>query len=469
MNESIVLRKKRTSLTVKTVLFLPLLLAPLLTPAQPSHWRYSLSVGRVKPFTQLTTTQPIADDRLTVDSRAVVSVRAALERSISTNVSLRASVGHMTVGYGFSSANSFRDTTGRVLGRSVSSSRSVGGNLTLGTLGVTFNSRAYGRTILTAGLDGVVRINTDRTTAGRRSGGTSSGSTTIQGVTQSYETVYVFESERLSPVTLGVAARLGLDYRLSQRSFITTEISYTHGFGPVLKAVSTDLRIDGVVNQGRYASQGSNVAVQIGYKRNLFRVNPLDPLPFTPYNKPEFAPQRALSDDQRQATFRRRAWLYELRGSYRPIMGLSIRGGRRVNTGSSVLGTGGTVGYFFAQRQLVGLAVDYQWYGDGTAPGRIGNFTQIGPIFRTYAGRGRVSPYLEGGYQVGWFAGPLSPKRFVSSLPLTMGFSVRAGELVRLNVSYGVRYFRQYGQGGTTPGLPQLSLTILPKPSVSRL
>lgn len=374
----------------------------------------------------------------------------------------------MAIGYGFSSAFAFRDTTGRVLGRSIASSRSTGNSLTIGMLGVTFNSKAYGRTILTAGLDGVIRVNSDAGTTRRRSGGTGTTTFTIQGVTQVYETTYLFESQPMSPVTFGVTARIGLDYRLSRRSFITTEVSYTKGFGYVLNAASTDLRIDGVVNQGRYGSRGSNVAVQIGYKRNLFRVNPLAPLQFTPYNQPEFASQYRLSAEQREATFRRRSWLYELRGGYRPITGLSTQG-RRVNTGSSIVGTGGTVGYFFTPRQLVGLALDYQWYGDGTGPGRIGDFVQIGPVFRTHAGRGRIAPYLEGGYQAGWYAGPLSPKRFVGSVPLTMGFSVRAGELVRVNASYGLRYFRQGGRAGTTQPLPQLSLTFSPKPSVNRL
>ncbi len=467
MKISVVPFPKLTSSTVKTVLFLLLLTVSLVATAQPSHWRYALSVGRTKPFTHLTTAQPIADDRLTVNSRTVGSVRAALERSLSTHLSLRASVGHTTAGYGFRSANRFRDTTGRIFSQSVTSSRSTGTNLTVGTLGFTFNSNAYGRAILTAGFDGVVRINSGAGATRRLSGGTSTGSTTFQGVTQVYETVYLFETQPLSPVTWGMAARLGLDYRLSKRSFITTEISYTKGFGYVLRAASTDLRIDGVVNQGRYESRGSNVTVQIGYKRSLFRVNPLDPLSFTPYNRPEFAPQRTLSAEQRHATFRRRAWQYELRGSYRFLTALNTRG-RLVGTGSSILGTGGTVGYFVAQRQLVGLAVDYQRYGDGSAPGRIGDFVQMGPLFRTYAGRGRVAPYLEGGYQAGWFAGPSAPKRFVESLPLTLGFSIRAGESVRLNASYGVRCFWQDHQGVSTLTLPQLGLTFSPKPLVKQ-
>lgn len=434
----------------------------MLVVAQSSHWRYSLSVGRTKPFTSLTTARPIADDRLRVYSRANMSVQAALERSIRANLSLRVSIGHTQVGYGFSSTNLFRDTTGRVVIRSVGSSRSSGNGLTVGTLGVTVNSRAYGRTILTAGIDGVVRINSRADQTGRRSGGRSSGSTTIQGLTQRYETIYEFESQQMSTVTFGVAARLGLDYRISKRGLLSTQISYTQGFGSVLDAASTDLRIDGVANEGRYISRGSNVAVQIGYKRSLFRVNPLDPLQFTPYNKPKPTSPHFLTPEQRRNTFRAKSWLHEFRGNYGPLTGRSIRG-TRVNTGSAILGIGGTTGYFFANRHSVGIAVDYQQYGDGFSTGFIGNFLQVGPIIRTYAGRGRVAPYLEGGYQVGWFAGSLTPGRFVKSVPITMGFSVRVNESVRLNASYHMRYVQQRGRRGTSPALPQLSLSFSPK------
>lgn len=447
---------------MKTVLSVLLSFLPYLVVAQSSHWRYTLSVGRTKPFTSLTTARPIADDRLTVYSRANMSVQAALERSIRNNLSLRASIGHQQVGYGFSSTNSFRDTTGRVLGRSISSSRSTGNGLTVGTLGLTVNSRTYGRTILTAGLDGVIRVNGRASLTGRRSGGRSTSSTTIQGIPQRYETIYEFESQPMSPVTFGVAGRVGLDYRISKRGLISTQISYTQGFGSVLDAVSTDLRIDGVPNEGRYSSRGSNVTVQLGYKRNLFRVNPLDPLQFTPYNKPDLASRRTLTPEQRQQTFRAKSWLYELRSNYGPLTGRSIRGAR-VNTDLASWGVGGNVGYFFANRHSIGLAVDYQQYGDGPFSRLFGNFLQAGPVLRTYAGRGRVAPYLEGGYQMGWFVGPLTPSRFVSTVPVTAGFSVRVNESVRLNGSYAMRYFWQQGRQGTTPGLPQLSLSYSPK------
>lgn len=447
---------------MKTVLSLLLSVLPLLLMAQSSHWRYSLTVGQTKPFTNLTTATPITDGRLTVYSRANVSAQAALERSIRNNFSLRASIGHVQVGYGFSSANSFRDTTGRVVARTVGSSRSSGNGLTVGTLGFTLNSRAYGRTILTAGLDGVVRVNNRAGQTGRRSGGRSSGSTTIQGITQRYETIYEFETQRMAPVTFGVAARLGLDYRMGKRGLLTTQISYTQGFGPVLDAASTDLRIDGMANEGRYSSQGSNVALQIGYKHNLFRVNPLDPLQFTPYNKPELTPRRFLTPEQRQRTFSAKSWLHEFRGSYGSLIGRSARG-TRVNTGMAIWGVGGNTGYFFADRHLIGLAVDYQQYGDRSSSRLIGNFLQLGPIVRTYAGRGRVAPYLEGGYQLGWFVGPLTPIRFVGSVPVTGGFSVRVNESVRLNASYAMRYFWQQGRRGTAPAMPQLSLSFFPK------
>lgn len=436
---------------MKTVLSFLLSLLPLLVMAQPSHWRYSLAVGRTKPFTHLTTAKPIADERLTIFSRAGMSGQVALERSIRDNLSLRASIGHMRVGYGFNSLNLIRDTTGRVLARTGSGSGSSGGGLTVGTLGVTVNSRRHNRTILTAGLDGVVRVNNRAAQAGRRSGGHLSGSFSVQGRTQRYQTDYEFESLRISPVTLGVATRVGLDYRLGKRGLFSTEISYTKGFGPVMEAVSTNLRIDGDANEGRYNSRASNVAVRIGYKHSLFRVASLDPLQFTPYNKPELAPPRFLTPEQRQLTFKARSWLLEPRIGYRPRTGLNI------------LGVGSNAGYFFANRHLVGVSVDYQHYGDGYSPLLVDKLLQVGPIFRTYAGRGRVAPYLEGGYQVGWYFGPLVQTRFVKSVPITMGFSARISESFRLNASYGVRYLRQRGRTSMAPAMPQLSLSFLPK------
>ena len=437
---------------MKTVLFSLLSFMPFLVIAQPGHWRYSLNVGQAKPFTHLITEKPIEAGRLTINSPAGVSLQAALERSIRDNLSLRASIGHQQIRYDISTSYAIRDTTGQILGRMGSGSRSLGSGLTVGTLGVTLNSRTIGRTILTTGLDGVIRVNTSPDRAGQRTGGRGGGSTTVQGQTQTYGGVYEFETQRIEPVTFGLAARVGIDYRLSKRGLFSVGISYTKGFGYIRNAVSTDLQIDGVVNEGSYSSRASSVAGYIGYKHSLFRVNPLAPFQFTPYNQPELAPPRFLTPQQRQNTFTAKSWLYELRGSYRPIYDLNV------------LGVGGNIGYFFANRYLVGLSIDYRRYGGVYSPLSFGNLIQIGPIVRGYAGRGRVAPYLEGGYQVGWIFGGITPTRFTSSLPIAFGFSIRVSESVRLNPSYTVRYFQQKGRSDAWPGLPQLSLSFSPKP-----
>lgn len=341
-----------------------------------------------------------------------------------------------------------RDTAGRVLGWSASRARSIGHSLSVGAVGITYNSPAWGRTIFTAGVDGVIRINGSPDQDGRKTGGRGESTVVVQGQTQRYEQIYEFETQRAKSVTYGVAARAGIDYRISKRGFLSLEMNYTKGFGYVRKAVSTDLQFDGINNTGSYGSRASNLGVQIGYKHNLFRVNPLDPFQFTPYNKPEFNPRDPLTPEQRQNTFRAQSWLYEVRGSYRP--------------GASVAGVGGKAGYFFANRYLIGLSAEYQWYGS-TYSSLTGNLLQVGPMVRAYAGRGRIAPYLESGYQAGWVVGGIMSTRFVSSVPVTLGFSIRASESVRLNVSYAFQYTQQGGRTSTGPGLPQLSLSFLPK------
>lgn len=435
---------------MKTVLFSLLTFAPFLVIAQPGHWRYSLTIGQTRPFTQLTTKLPLEAGRLTVNSPTGVSLQAALERSIRDNLSLRASIGHQQIRYDISTSYAIRDTTGQIIGGMSSRGRSLGSGLTVGTLGVTLNSRAIGRTIFTTGLDGVIRMNTSPDRAGLKTGGRGGGSATVQGQAQTYSGVYEFETKQIAPITFGLAARIGIDYRISKRGLFNIEISYTKGFGYIRNAVSSDLQFDGVVNEGSYSSRASNVAGYIGYKHNLFRVNPLSPFQFTPYNQPELAPRRFLTPEQRQNTFTAKSWLYELRGSYRPIRDLNV------------LGIGANAGYFFANRCLVGLAVDYQRYSGTYSPLIFGNFIQAGPIVRGYAGRGRVAPYLEGGYQVGWIYGGITPAQFISSLPVAFGFSIRTSESVRLNASYTLRYFQQRGRSGAGPGLPQLSLSFVP-------
>ena len=408
-------------------------------------------MGLAKPYTHLTTARPIPDGRLVIDSPTGASFQAVLERSIRHNLSLRAGVGHQQINYDMSSSMGIRDTTGRIFGGMSSRGRSLGSGLSVGTLGLTFNSPALGRAIVTAGIDGVIRLNSTPDREGRKIGGRGNGTVMVQGQVQNYETIYEFETQQVNPVTYGVAARVGMDYRISKRGLLSVEMSYTRGFGYVRRAVSTDLQIDGVVNTGSYDSRASNLVVQVGYKHNLFRINPLDPLQFTPYNKPELNSQRLLTPEQRQNTFRAKTWLYELRGSYR-----SVHDASRV-------GVGGNAGYFFANRYLVGLSADYQRSGNTYSPLLISNLLQLGPVVRAYAGRGRVAPYLEGGYQGGWTLGGLTPNRFVSSVPITLGLSVRVNESVRVNASYALRYMRQGGRTGSDPGLAQFSLSFSPK------
>ena len=434
---------------MKTVLFIIAACGPLLAVAQPSHWRYSLAIGRAKPFTHLTTAKPILDERLQVSSPVGIPLQAALERSISKNVSVRASIGRIPISYTTNSTLIVRDSIGQPRFWVGGGGGSGSTNLTVGTLGVTLNSRTYGRTIFTAGLDGVIRVNGQADQAGRKSGGSSSGYTIIRGDTQRYEVKYPFISEQIRPVTFGLAARLGLDYRLSKRGLFRLEVSYTKGFGYVKNMASNDLLVDGVPNTGRYISRASNVAVHVGYTHSLFRVNPLDRLQFTPYNQFE-VPPRFITTEQRLTTFRAKAMLYELRGSYLPLTGLTIAG------------AGGSWGYFFANRQMVGLSVDYQRYNDSYSSRAVGSLVQVGPIFRTYATRQRLSPYLEGGYQIGRFTSGLLSSRFVSSIPVTMGMSVRVNQSVRLNLSYATRFVKQNGRFRATQSIPQISLSYVP-------
>lgn len=408
-------------------------------------------MGLAKPYTHLTTARPIPDGRLVIDSPTGPNFQVVLERSIRHNLSLRASVGHQQINYDMSSSMGIRDTTGRIFGVVSSRGRSLGSGLSIGTLGVTVNSPALGRAIVTAGIDGVIRLNNMPDKEGRKIGGRGNGTVMVQGQVQNYENIYEFETQQVNPVTYGVAARVGMDYRISKRGLLSVEMSYTKGFGYVRRAVSTDLQIDGVVNTGSYDNRASNLVVQVGYKHNLFRINPLDALQFTPYNKPELSPPRLLTPEQRQNTFRAKTWLYELRGNYR-----SVHDASRV-------GVGGNAGYFFANRYLVGLSADYQRSGNTYSSLLVSNLLQLGPVVRAYAGRGRVAPYLEGGYQGGWITGGVTPNRFVSSVPITLGLSVRVNESVRINASYALRYMRQGGRTGSDPGLAQFSLSFSPK------
>lgn len=436
---------------MKTVLSALFLVLSFSGWAQPSHWRYALYLGLAKPYTHLTTANPIPDDRLIIDSPTGPSLQAVLERSIRPNFSLRTSIKHQQITYNTSTSMAIRDTAGRVLGWIGSGGKSLGAGLTVGTLGVTFNLPALGRTIFTAGLDGVIRVNSSPDQEGLKTGGRGSGTVAAQGQVQNYETIYEFETQRTKPLTYGLAARIGMDYRISKRGLFSVEMNYTKGFGYVRRAISTDLQIDGVINRGSYSSRASNLVVQVGYKHNLFRVNPLDPLQFTPYNKPELNPRRLLTSGQRQNTFRAKTWLYELRSSYQSVHG------------ASTTGVGANAGYFFANRYSVGLSADYQRYGSTYAPSLIGSLLQLGPVVRAYAGRGRVAPYLEGGYQIGWIVGGITPTRFVRSVPITLGFSIRVNKSVRLNASYALRYIRQGNRTDTGPGLPQFSLSFSPK------
>lgn len=417
--------------------------------AQSSHWRYSLAMGYAKPFSKLKTALPISEERLLINSPTGLSLQAALERSVHQNISIRASIGHLNTPYAFRASAPLRDTTGRIFGYAGGGGRSIG-SLTVGTLGVTFNSSAYGRTIFTGGVDMVLRINNRPDVKGMKFGGRSSGTFTYQGTSQQYETVYEFDANAVNPLTAGLAFRLGVDNRISKRDILSVEASYTKGLGYVRHVTSTALQIDGVTNQGIYSGRASNLTVQIAYKHSLFTVNPLSRLQYTPYNQPQLNSRRLLTAEQRLATFRPRLWLTEFRVNY-------------ANRSSSrLMGAGLNGGYFFATQLMAGLTIDYQRVTDDYLPVPIADAAQVGPFIRAYAGRSKVAPYLEAGYQFGWFTNFQGKSQYLTSLPITVGLSARVSQTVRINASYVMRYYKPENQQ-IVYNMPQLSVAFSPE------
>ena len=79
-----------------------------------------------------------------------------------------------------------------------------------------------------------------------------------------------------------------------------------------------------------------------------------------------------------------------------------MRGGYLSRYGLAYTSLGSSAGYFLASRLLVGLSLDYRQLTDNYSPGALARVPQTGPVERAYVGRGRIAPYLEAGYQVGW-------------------------------------------------------------------
>ncbi len=421
-----------------------LLLLPSSLLAQTSHWRYGLYVGLAKPFNHLVTNQPLPDQQLSITSPVNRSLQATVERSISPFLSLRVGIGITPDDYGFRSSSTIRDTTGKLLFNVGAESRS-GGSLAIGSAGLTVNSRLLGRVVFTGGLDAQVRANSSPGEASQISGGSSGVSSTVQGKQIRNEAIYRFRSAQISPITLGVALRAGFDYRMSKRSFFSVEATYMKGLAYTRNATATDLRIDGVRYEGRYFSRGSAIQFQVGYKHNLLRVNPTDRLQFTPYNQPQLNPPRYLSREQREETVKSKTWLYEVKAGYWP----------------QLIAPGLSAGYFLANRQMIGLSLDYMSFNSAYITKPIGQAVLVGPFFRTYAGRGRIVPYLEGGYQLGWvrsFAG--SNTQFTGVVSVGMGLGIRVNDRVRINPSYTIQQFSLAQRA--TLGLPKLSLTFSP-------
>ncbi len=241
---------------MKRLPFSALLFLSITSFAQPGHWRVGVQVGTATVDNTLTTSPSIPNNRLAILSPAGVAIRATVERSLTPSLSVRVGLGSTVARMGFRTTNEVRDSTGRLL---ISSSGGAGSSsgLTTASAGLTFNSRAFGRVIFTGGLDGLVRINNRISTGDRLSGGRMSSSYTLTGGRQiNHETVFLFRSGPIVPVTLGIAVRAGLDYRLSQRGVFSLEAAYNHGFGLIRKSTATELRLDGVAYEGEYSSRG---------------------------------------------------------------------------------------------------------------------------------------------------------------------------------------------------------------------
>ncbi len=405
-----------------------LLLVPGVLLAQPGHWRVSLQGGVARGYNYLRTDQPLPDGAFRIPNRSGVTLQLGLERSLTSRFSLRAGFGVVNHPLVTEQRMIFRDTLGNPIALGVGRSKSSLGAVT-GSLGASVNSRAYGRLIFTAGTDVVVRVNTEDDKAGKRWGGSSQ----VTIGTRRIENLYHFRLQSVPPVTLGVSLRAGVDYRISERSMLSLTASYHYGFGFLRRGISDTLRFDGVEYRGDFYTRGSNLSLLVGVKYNLFRANPLAKFTYTPYNGPLL--RSGFDTEERNATFRRGAWLGGLSGGGFPAgsaFGRHLYGLR--------------VGYFGLDRTMLGVKAHYLRV---RLDDRLtGQWLTVGPLLRYQFTRSRVSPFVEVAYLWGKAWANFGGKGSINSLnyaSFTPGLSIRLGPYLRFETALELLSQERFG------------------------
>jgi len=407
------------------------LLLPVLVPgallAQPGPWRVSLQGGVARTYNHFQTDRPLPENRFRFSNRIGVAAQLGLERSLTPRFSLRAGLGVLNLAQGTEEHYQLRDTVSgvAVLGSGRSGS---GFGVLMPSLGVGFNSRAYGRFVFTAGTDLVLRASLRGDESGRRFGGSGG----IRFGSDRKESTYLFRLQSVPPVTFGVAFRAGLDYRLSERAMLALTAQYHLGLGDLRRAVSDTLRFDGVDYAGTYRIQGSHVGVLVGLKYNLFRANPLSSLTYTPYNGP--LRRVGYETDERTRTYRRGTWLVGVGGSGAATFSRFAR---------HLYGL--RAGYFGLDRTLVGLKANYLREAHSCG----GQWLVAGPLLRHQFTASRVSPFIELAYLWGgawandrWPGTPNPSIRYASCAP---GLAIRLGPYLRVDASLELLSRGSYG------------------------
>lgn len=445
------MRPKLASIATQKVLTQILLLVSLEVTAQTSHWRLGFQAGTATTRSEFKTTPAIPANQLKVITPVGFWWQVHLERSVTSHLSLKLGLGQMRLPYTIANTISLVDASGRIV-QTTGFASGRADQLSYTSLGLTANSSALGPLIFTVGIDLTLRYNPEAKSA--RPYGSWSEFTLVSG----QDTLRSTQSSSFTPqsvptLSVAVAPRVGIDVRVSKRTFVAATATYSLGLGSVQRSSLTS-DINGQSYSGLFSHNGSLIGYQAGIKYALGQVRSLSRLQYTAYNRPE--PKVAWYRAEQERTFKKGYWLVGGRVSY-----FSERFSNGFDLSGQAQG-----GYFVADRLAVGLRGKYiRDYRSSSFP--ITRSWLIGPVVRYHLTSTRIAPFVEGAYQVGrvGFDGAATSfpyptiRETVRVLSLVGGLSVRLNPALRLDLAAETQQFSYYPSNRKKTIRPGLGLT----------
>lgn len=440
-----------TSRSISKSLSISLLLTSCIAIAQPSHWRVGFQAGTANTRSEFSITPAVANNEFNVTTPVGVWWQANIERSITSYLSLKLGVGRMRLPYQMSAYSALRDASGRVL-MSTGGASGGGDAFTYAAVGITANTPAWGPFIFNAGLDLNLRYNS-RAQSTLVYGGYGSSVTIIGLDTLRTSGSYLFTPQPASTFTLALAPQVGIDFRLSPRMFISVSTTYNLGLGYIRQATSP-IELNNQFYQGYFAHRGSFLGYRAGLKYSIGKGKALAKLQYTAYNRPE--PQVPWYEQERLRTFKQGSWLIGGRVGY-----FSERASNGFDL--TVQGQGS---YFVVNQLAVGVRGQYiRDFRNSVFP--ITRSWLIGPWIRYHVSTSRVTPFLEGSYQIGRVNFDASAinlpfpviKETVRVLSLSGGLSMRLNQNFRLDLAAETQQFSYYPSNRKAVFRPRLGLT----------